>query len=241
MNNYKKVVEKFNFKEIESIHGQAEETLFSQGDLNHENWATASFYHCRFEGVFFEFSLMQNISFFSNVFNQCSFKESVLSGIQFNSSILENSNFIGSDLSGCNFYKTNLSGSDFRNAKLEGCNFWDTDLSYCNFQGADLSLCDVKNVRNLYGAKFDKRTKLPFSKIEAQKYGMIYSASNHLSLVNQDKSLGSNKSVIYLQDYQNLKSKKEFKNQASFSNNVIKISDYFKKTSGTDDDGPTIA
>ncbi len=101
---------------------------------------------------------------------------------------LTNAQFIGSDLSCANFKKSNLRNVDFTNAELcqtslvnadlRGANFTAADLSFADFRSSDLRGANLHDVRfveiDLKGAKFDRHTKLPISRDDAELRGMIY-------------------------------------------------------------------
>ena len=69
----------------------------------------------------------------------------------------EKAAFINCDLRGANFWGSNLLEADFAGSDLRGANFSSAVLIFATFQGA----------------KFDKKTRFPFSREEALARGMI--------------------------------------------------------------------
>jgi hypothetical protein len=101
---------------------------------------------------------------------------------------LSKARFAGSDLSWANFKKAKLANADFSNTDLCQTSLTNADLRGANFEGADLSFADLRftdlrganlsDVRfidvDLKGARFDRTTKLPISRDDAEARGMIY-------------------------------------------------------------------
>ncbi|KYG62377.1 hypothetical protein AZI86_16195 [Bdellovibrio bacteriovorus] len=80
--------------------------------------------------------------------------------------------FDHADLRGSKFYRARFVSSSFQKADLR-----ETDLSFCDFSSADLRGANLKNSwvlgTTFRGARFDSKTKLPFSISTAHELGMI--------------------------------------------------------------------
>lgn len=84
---------------------------------------------------------------------------------------------IGLRADGVHFYEAffnyaSLNQADFRGARLIGARFINADLRLANFKGADLSGARLDGAR-LENALFDSSTRLPFSRQEALRRGMV--------------------------------------------------------------------
>lgn len=74
--------------------------------------------------------------------------------------------FHGADLAGAELQRASLGSADLRGADLRGADLFEADL-----MGADLTGADLTGA-NLIHARWDARTRLPFSAAEAQRRGM---------------------------------------------------------------------
>lgn len=108
---------------------------------------------------------------------------------------LRNANLHGAKMSGSYFIRTNFRGArmtnlvaqggTFKSARFQGADLRNADLSRsilfdARFDNADLRGANLsslhKESKHIYvkGAKFDARTKLPFSRKAARKKGMVF-------------------------------------------------------------------
>lgn len=94
---------------------------------------------------------------------------------------LYEANLKGVDLRNADLGKTqlghaNLQNADLRGAKLKGAYLHKADLSGADLRGATFSTrlngAEVATTR-LEGAKYDAKTVLPFSRLEAARRGMV--------------------------------------------------------------------
>ena len=98
------------------------------------------------------------------------FEGSCLTAIEAQESNFEGANFRKSKAQLADFSHSDLTNADFRSSQLKGANFEDANLC-----GADLRRSDHRDV-NWMNAKFNRKTRLPFSKRVALEKGMDFVA-----------------------------------------------------------------
>lgn len=101
-------------------------------------------------------------------------------GADFRGASLRHSYFDGADFRGANLSGVKATGSYFRGGDFRNANLVSALLRYCHFEGADLGGADLTDavvaLTDLKGARFDSRTKLPFSREVALARGMVENA-----------------------------------------------------------------
>lgn len=120
--------------------------------------------------------------------NNTSFMRSTIMQTQFEDNKAKNMNLSGSYLKGVSFAESDLQNLlangtrfmkvSFQNCDLRRADFWGSFLFRSDFSGADLRGANLENTSLLLShftkAQFNHKTKLPFSKEEAIKKGMVF-------------------------------------------------------------------
>lgn len=112
------------------------------------------------------------VKFQDTVYSGALLEHGLIAGVMLDSSRLRGAKFNGSDLFNLVVLDSDLSGADFRGSRVAGLTAWGSDFRGADFRGADISGARFFLSR-LAGARFDEKTKLPFSRDEALRRGMV--------------------------------------------------------------------
>ena len=92
-------------------------------------------------------------------------------------SIIKAVDFAGANLKNMIANGTRFEKTNFRDCNLQGADFWGSNLQEVSFDGSDLRNANLTNTHILFtsfkNAKFNQKTRLPFSREEAIQRGMI--------------------------------------------------------------------
>ncbi len=120
---------------------------------------------------------LSHLSLRRSILMQSTIKNSKARVMDIRAADLKSVTFINTDLMNLLATGTRFVNSKFINCNLSGANFWGANLQGTDFSNSDLSTANLENVyllfTNFKGAKFNNRTKLPFSEEEALRRGMI--------------------------------------------------------------------
>jgi uncharacterized protein YjbI with pentapeptide repeats len=155
---------------------------FNQAHIENSVFARASL-----QGASFDNAVIKNVDFqgadFSGqnlsgvVFDGCRFDGANFSGAKLTDSKLTKASIIkakfeNSVLDGADLSSSNLTGGDFKGASLKKTMLNKAQMSQTNLRDADLTKASVRGT-SFKQAKYNRKTKLPFSTSTAQKNEMI--------------------------------------------------------------------
>lgn len=139
------------------------------------------------KGMVFNSNYIYVTNFKGGDLTRASMRRSTILQSRFKDLTAESVDLRGSQIKGTHFENANLqklaaSGSrfnkvQFKNCDLQNAQFWGSQLLEVDFSGSDLRGANLGTSFTLLskfnGAKFNKKTKLPFSEEEALKRGMV--------------------------------------------------------------------
>jgi uncharacterized protein YjbI with pentapeptide repeats len=152
---------------------------FTRTDLSQADLTSADFKGCTFTGA----------NFTAAVLSDTSMKEADFTASKLGAAILR-----GTDFSGANLKK-----ADLRMTKIESSLFVKTHLEEADLGTISLKDSDLSGAY-LTGAKFNKRSVLPFDKDEALKLGMLFVENRSVFMIWDAKDDHFNDFVRYLTD-----------------------------------------
>lgn len=132
-------------------------------------------------------SIMHGFGFTHAYLNRSVFTNCELQKAVFNGTYMMQANFEGSDLTDAKFIGANVWGGGFKNSTLSRTDFSGADLSAVSFQGSTFYKTNFQGAKlfstnfegtnlstvDLRGARYNKRTRLPFDQQEAARRQMI--------------------------------------------------------------------
>mgnify|MGYP001615621210 CR=1 FL=1 len=171
------VVSRINFKEADlssfrAIRTDFTKVNFTRASMDHGMLVSSNCYGCSFAAV-------QAPKFFcrdSSLF-ETPFREANLPRATFESCRVQGLNFSGATLDSGRIHHSWFTRVDFRDSHLADLKVTSTDFREADFRGADLQGWTFEDFNfppsDFRGARFNSKTKLPFSKAEALSRGMI--------------------------------------------------------------------
>lgn len=164
---------------------------FAESTFTESNFTGGKFTSCRFQKVNLAKSVLNNSQWLNSDLQEASFAEVRAQGVSFSGSNLEKTNFqsaqleqadfsqtsgtavdfSGANLSTANFINAKLPKSLLRNANLKSAKLQQSDFAQSEFNRADLTGAVVDGMI-VNGARYSKRTILPFSAERAKELGM---------------------------------------------------------------------
>ena len=133
---------------------------------------------------------------------QASFNNTTLAGASFEGARLIKTNLIGTNLTNANLRGAvaeevalggaNLTGADLREANLKNANLRSVEGARAQLRGSNLDGADLRGAAlaqadlgdvTVQGAKFNRRTTLPFDQTEAVRRGMVLQAGGRVFII----------------------------------------------------------
>ena len=121
---------------------------------------------------------LRGATFYLSRINEGDFSEAQLPESQFRASSIQGANFISANLISSDFSAARAASASFFKSNLIGCKCNSADFFATDFREAHLESADFSNsvvaMAHFEGAFFNSFTKLPFSRSEAFRRGMIF-------------------------------------------------------------------
>lgn len=216
---------------------------FSGAVLSYMKFPGSSFAGSNFAGATMDYVEMIGADLQGAILEKTNLHDAVL-----DRAILDKANLAGTDLHNASLTEVSangaiLKGANLRAAKLNKAMLKTADLRLVQFDSADLSNADLSgsDIRkavfngaavtgaNFAQAKYDKKTVLPFSKEEADKFGMVLGGSGKMLVIFDTAGISNNAGVISLKNYFTAQgSEIEFSSQLSdqFTGANMNLDDY---------------
>ena len=152
---------------------QVKNSRYYGDNLKGINFTSLYAFNLSFENVTLAYATVQGAFIFQSQFKNLKgpsmdLSSSHLKGVQFIESDLSHLRATGARFNKVSFHKTNLQKSSLWGSLLKEVDFSDSDLRGANLEATYVLLCQFK------GAKFDEKTRLPFSKQSALQRGMTF-------------------------------------------------------------------
>jgi len=151
-------------------------TNFERTKLKSIKGKKAKFNSCNMRGALLSFTNLEQADFKGSGMVETNFFRARCYRCKFEGVYMNETNFKFARLQRSNFKNAWLYGADLKYANLQRANFENAWLFNTDLRGADFRNTNLRKIkrRGLENAKFNDRTKLPFSKEYALSLGMIY-------------------------------------------------------------------
>ncbi|HEX6684630.1 MAG TPA: pentapeptide repeat-containing protein [Candidatus Limnocylindrales bacterium] len=144
-------------------------------EVDHGDWANATFETCGLRRVLIKDSRMTGLSFIDGMVRDVEFRDckldltnwraNIFTSVHFVRCDLARADFVGADLRGASFFECGMGAAQFSNAKASGAQFLDCDLS------------GIGGIGSLAGAKIRSDDLLTLTGLLARELGITIEAS----------------------------------------------------------------